>query len=166
MDAQIGEPAGECGGNRGPAETGGFHMAQMVIGEVGMIKQAGEEVRWAAPDGHTLALHQGQDLCGVPVIDEIDGRAIQHGNEECPEHADEVPDRGRRELATPVRRVVRMELAGLAANRLMAVDDALGIAGGTRRERNQRRIAGVGGERAGHRLVGEQVVETVLMLVA
>ncbi len=48
----------------------------------------------------------------------------------------------------------------------MAVDHALGVAGGARGERDQRRSRRVGRDGAGHRLVGEQVVEGLHFPVA
>ena len=68
-------------------------------------------------------------------------------------------DRRRRQLPAAVGRVVRQQLAGLEAERLMAVDDALRVAGGARGERDQRRARRIGGDGADQRLIGEQVVE-------
>lgn len=70
-----------------------------------------------------------------------------------------MPDRRGGELTAAIGGVVGEQLACLEAQRLVTVDHALGLAGGARGERDQRRRAGIGGQRAGHRLVGEQVLE-------
>ena len=105
-------------------------------------------------------------LPGIPHVAEIDRRALENGNQERAEHADEVPDRCGRQLPAAVGRVVRQQLAGLEAERLMAVDDALRVARRARGERDQRRARRIGGDGADQRLIGEQVVEAVHMLLA
>ena len=87
-------------------------------------------------------------LPGSHTSHEIDRRALQNGNQERAEHADEVSDRRGRELPAAVGRVVRQQLAGLEAERLMAVDDALRLARRARGERDQRRARRIGGDRA------------------
>ncbi len=70
------------------------------------------------------------------------GAPSSTGIEERAEHADEVADGGGGELAPAVGRIVVQQLAGLEAQRLMAVDDTLRVAGGAGGERDQRRAAG------------------------
>ena len=52
-----------------------------------------------------------------------------------------------------------VELTDLATQGLVAVHDALGIAGGTRGEGDQRRFRRVGVHGAPHGFVGEQIIE-------
>ncbi len=134
----------------------------MLVVAVGMVEQAGDEVRRSAADRQAVGLHQRQHLARIPDVGEVDRGALQDGDEEGAEHADEVPDRGGGQLPSAVRRVVGQQLAGLEAQRLMAVDDALGVARGAGRERDQRGIRRVGCDGARHRLIVEEVVEIEL----
>ena len=131
-----------------------------------MVQQAGDEVGRSAADRKPVALDQLEHHARIPHVAQIDGCALEHRNEEGAQHADEVTDRGAGELAAAVGRVVLQQLAGLEAERLMAVDDALGVAGGAGGEGDQRRAGGVGGEGAVHRFGVEQVVVAVQMLLA
>ena len=68
--------------------------AQVRRGEVGVVEQAGDEVRWPAADRQAVGLHQRQHLSGIPHVGEVDRRTVEHRDEEGTEHADEVTDRG------------------------------------------------------------------------
>ena len=153
-DAQVGQPPGHGGGHGRPAEADGLEVRHVLVGAVGMVEQAGDEVRRPAADRQAVDSHQLQHLAGVPDVAQIDRCTFEHRDQECAEHADEVPDRGGGELPAAVGRVVRQQLAGLEAERLMTVDDALGIARRARGERDQCRAGRVGGDGARHRLVG------------
>ena len=93
-------------------------------------------------------LDELEHLARIPHVAQVDRRTLQHRDQERAEHADEVPDRGGGELAAAVGRVVRQQLAGLEAQRLMAVDDALRVACRARGEGDQRRARRIGGDRA------------------
>lgn len=43
----------------------------MRVGEIGMVEQAGDEVRRAAADGESVAVHQRQDELRIPHIGQI-----------------------------------------------------------------------------------------------
>ena len=110
-----------------------------------MVQQAGDEVGRSAADRQSVALDQLEHPARIPDVAQIDRRALQHRDQEGAEHADEVPDRRGGQLPAAVGRVVRQQLAGLEAQRLMAVDDALRVAGRARGERDQRRAGRIGG---------------------
>ena len=68
-------------------------MRHVLGGEVGMVEQAGDEVRRPAADRQAVALDQLQHLAGVPHVAQVDRCAFEHGDQERAEHPDEVPDR-------------------------------------------------------------------------
>ena len=112
-----------------------------------MVEQAGDEVGRPTADRQAVALDQLEHAGRVPDVAQIDRGALEHRDQERAEHADEVPDRGGGELPAAVGRVVREQLAGLEAERLMAVDDALRVAGRARGEGDQRRAGRIGARR-------------------
>ena len=126
--AEVGEPPGDRRRDRRAAEADGREVLQVLRGAVGMVEQAGDEVRRPAADRQPVALDQLRAPARVPDVDEIDRRALEYRDEERAQHADEVADRGAGELAAAVGRVVLQQLAYLEAERLMAVHDALGVA--------------------------------------
>ena len=71
-DAEICQPAGHRGRHRRPAEADGGDPAQVRLGEVRMVEQAGHEVGRPTPDRHPLAIHEVEDQAGIPDIAEVD----------------------------------------------------------------------------------------------
>ena len=126
---------------------------------IGVIEQAGDEVGRAAAKGEAVAVHQRQHFGRIPVVDQVYRPAVEDRDQQGGEHSDEVADRRRGQLVVADRPDLAGELTRLADQAAMAVHDALGRAGGAGGERDQRRTRGVGGDRAGHRLVGEQIIE-------
>ena len=123
----------------------------MLVGEVGVVEQAGEEERGAAADAEALLEHQAQDLARVPHVDEVHRLVAQQRHEERVEHPDEVADRRAGDRRRAARREHVVELAGLEADRAVRVDDALRVAGGARGEADERRRVGVDGDGRGER---------------
>ena len=62
-------------------------------GEVGMVEQAGEEVRGAAAARQLVLEHRREHARRVPHVDEVDRVAPAHRDEQRGEHADAVADR-------------------------------------------------------------------------
>lgn len=87
---------------------------------------------------------------------------LEDGNQERADHPDEVADGGGGQLSATVRRVVHQQLARLEAEGLVAVDDALRIAGGAGGERDECWSGGIRVEGARQRHVVEKVVEALL----
>ena len=135
----------------------------MLGAAIGVVEQAGDEEGRATADGQPVLLDEFENLARIPYVAQVDGRTLQNRDQQRTDHADEVPDRRGGQLPPPAGRIVRQQLSRFAAQRLMTVDHALGIAGGTGREGDQRRRSRVRRHRAVHRLVGEQVVEVVFV---
>src|SRR5207248_3562313 len=154
----IRKPPGNRCGNRRSAEADGREMTHMFWGAIGMVEHAGDEIRRSAADRKPLALNEVEHLSRIPDIAQVDGRAFQYRNQKRAEHADEVADGGAGELAATVVRIVLQQLARLKTQRLMAVHNAFRVARRTRGERDQRWAGGVGRQRAGMWLRGEQLV--------
>ncbi len=66
---------------------------EMLVREVRMVEQAGEEVRGATGHAEVLLAHQAQDLARIPHVDEMDRPVAQQRDEERVDHADEMADR-------------------------------------------------------------------------
>ena len=161
-DPHIRQPARHRGRNRRPAKANGFEVRHVFGRAVGVVQQAGDEVRRSATDRKTFGLNEFEHVSRVPHITQIDRRALEYRDQERTDHADEVPDWRCGQLASTVGRVILQQLAGLEAECLMAVHDPLGLTGGAGRERDQCRGAGIGVDLACHRLVVEQILEAVL----
>ena len=131
----------------------------MVLGELGMIQQAGDEIRRPAAEADSVSRHQVQDQAWIPRVAQMDRHTFEHRAKQPTEHADEMPYRQSRQVSGGMLRMTGVELTDLAAQGLMAVHDALGIAGGSRREGDQRRFRRVGVDRARHGFVGKQFIE-------
>ena len=74
MPSRVGA-LGDRDGHGRAAEAGEGHEREVLVGEVGVVEQAGEEVGGAAADAEVLVAHQAQDLARVPHVDEVD-RAV------------------------------------------------------------------------------------------
>ena len=138
-------------------------MLQVFGAAVGMVEQTGDEEGRAAADGQPVPLDEFENPARIPHVAQVDGRTLQDRDQQRTDHADEVPDRRGGQLPAPAGRVVRQELSRFAAQRLVTVDHALGVAGGAGREGDQCRRGGVRRHRAVHRFVGEQVVEVAFV---
>ena len=46
-------------------------QGEVLVGEVGVVEEAGEEEGGAAAHAEALVLHQPQDLARVPHVDEV-----------------------------------------------------------------------------------------------
>ena len=158
-DAQVRQPSRHRRWHRRPAQAKAFDAGLMGRCAVRVIEQAGDEVGRPAAEGQAVAFHQSQYDARVPVVDQVHRPAVEHRDEQSGEHSDEVPDRCRGQLVVADRPDLARELTRLADQAAMAVHDALGRAGGAGGERDQRGTRGVGGDRAGHRFIGEEVVE-------
>ncbi|HMD92035.1 MAG TPA: hypothetical protein VKG80_05270 [Trebonia sp.] len=156
-----GQALGDGGGDRRAAEPRVLHVLEVGRGEIGVVEQARHVVRRATADAQATGFHQGQHHGRVPDVGQVDRLAPQHRGQQGAEHAHEVADRGGRELLAPVVRVPAGELADLEAERLVAVDDALGVPRGPGRERDQGGLGRVGGDRVAHRAGGEKLVEVL-----
>jgi hypothetical protein len=131
--------------------TGEGHELQVVGGEVGVVEQAGQEVGRPTGDAEALVVHQLQHRARVPDVDQVDRPVAQHRDQEGVEHPDEVTDRRAGDLGRASLREEVVELAGLAPDRAMGVDDALRVARRARREADHRRGVGVDGGGPGDR---------------
>ena len=126
---------------------------------VRVIEQAGDEVGRPAAEGQAVAFHQSQYDARIPVVDKVNRSTVEHRDQQSGKHSDEVADRCRGQLVVADRADLAGELTRLADQAAVTVNDALRRAGGAGGERDQRGTRGIGGDRAGHRFVGEQVVE-------
>src|SRR6516165_11568462 len=160
-DAVRRQALGDRGGDRRAAEARVLHAGQVRGGEVGVVEQARHVVGGAAADAQAVGLHQLEDRRWIPDVGEVDGLAPEHRGEEGAEHAHEVPDRRGREQLTPVGRVPAGQLPDLESQGLVAVDDALRVAGGAGGEGDQRGLCRVSGDDAGHRGGGEEILEVL-----
>lgn len=158
-DAESGQPAGDRERHRRPAEPEVLHPAQMFRGEIGMLEQTRHEIRWTAADREAVVLHQRQRPLRIPGVGEVDRLTVQHRDDERADHSDEMTDRCGGQLDAAVTDIALGQLPGLAPERLMTVHHRLGRARGARGEGDQRRRGRIGAQRAGHRLVGEQLFE-------
>ena len=127
-------PLGDRDRHGRAAQAGEGHEREVLVGEVGVVEQAGEEVGRAAAHAEALVQHQPQDLGRVPHVDQVDRPVAEQRHEERVEHPDEVADRRAGDLRRAARREHVVELAGLEADRAVRVDDALGVAGRARGE--------------------------------
>ncbi len=159
LHPQLGGPLGDGDRHGRAAEAGEGHQGQVLVGEVGVVEQAGQEVRGAAADAQAVGQHQAQHLARVPHVDEVHRPVAQQRDDEGVEHPDEVADRGAGDLRRPAEGEHVVELAGLAAQRAVRVHHALRVAGGARGEADDGRGVGCDRGRAGHGLAVEQVGE-------
>ena len=102
-----------------------------------MVEQAGDEVRRRRRRRQAVGLDQRERLPGIPHVAQVDGMTVEHRDEQRAQHADEVSDRRGGELASAVGRVLPA-VGGFRTRALMAVHDALGLAGGAGGEGDQR----------------------------
>ncbi len=128
-------------------------------GEVGVVQQARHVVGGAASDGEAVAGHQLQGEARVPGVREVHRAAVEDGDQEGVDHADEVTDRRGGELVAAVGRVAACQLARLEGQSAVTVHNSLGIAGRSGGEGDQRRSCRVRSDDTGQRFGGEQVVE-------
>ena len=161
-DAQVGEPARDGRGHRRSTQARVLHVRQVLGGEVGVIEQAGDVVGGTAADGQIVAEHQRQGLTGIPGVGEIDRSGVHDRDQECVDHADEMPDRGCGELQAAVRRIHRGQLPGFVTERIVTVQNTFGIAGGSGGEGDERDRGGVDLGDAGQRIVVEKVFESAV----
>ena len=136
-----------------------LHTVEMIGGEIRVFEQAGDEVRWSAADGQAVTLHQRQHFSRIPDIGHVDRLTVQQRHQQGADHADEMPDRRGGEHLAGVGRVLPHQLMDFVHQAVMAVDDALGRAGGAGGVGDQRGPGRVGRQHTGHRFVGEQLVE-------
>ncbi len=142
-----------------PPKPGNGHEREVLLGEVRMVEEAREEV--GRPAGHAEALieHQFQDDTGIPDVDQVDGPHPQEGQEERVHHPDEVPNRRAGDLGRPDLGEHPVELAALEPDGAVGVDHALGVAGGARREADDRRRVGIYRRDTGDRVSVEERLE-------
>ena len=149
---------GHRGRHRRPPQADPAHELQVGGGAVGVVEQAGEEVGGAAARGQVVLEHAGQYGAGVPHVDEADGLALPHREQQPAQHADGVPHRRPHEEGR-VAALHGSELSDLEADGAVRVHHALGIGGGPRGVGHQRRGGGVDGDRRGQRVAFGQCVE-------
>ena len=68
----VGQPLGDGQRDRGAAQAGDRHQREVLVAEVGVVEQAGDEEGGAAAHADVLLAHDAQHLAGVPHVDEVD----------------------------------------------------------------------------------------------
>ena len=114
MPSRVG-PLGDGDGHRRAAEAGEGHEGEVLVGEVGVVEEAGEEEGGAAAHADVLLEHQPQDLARIPHVDQVHRVVAEQRHEEGVEHPDEVAHRRAGDRGRPALREHVVELAGLAA---------------------------------------------------
>ncbi len=130
-------------GHRRPAQARERHETQVLLGEVRVVEQAGEEVGRTAGHAELAVEHQAKDGFGVPGVDEVHRTPAQQRHDQRVQHADEVADRRGGDLRRAADGEHPVELTRLEAERVVGVHDALrvsGRAGGEADECRFRRI--------------------------
>ena len=137
LDAEPRRPLGDGGGHRRAAEAGEGHAGEVLLGEVGVVEDAGEEERGAAAHADVLGEHQPEDLAGIPHVDHVHRVVAEQRHHEGVEHPDEVAHRRAGDGGRSAPREHVVELARLAGDRAVRVDHALRVLGGARGERDR-----------------------------
>ena len=163
LDADRPRPLAHRDRNRGSAEPDVGHERTVHRGiEVGVVEQAGEEVRGALAGGEMVFDHRREHPLRVPHVDQVHVAAPEDGHQQRGDHADAVThgragehvDRvgvfGRRELT----RLDRGQLADLGVDRAVHVHDTLRI---------RRRAARVRDERGSRRVDGDRRVDAAVL---
>ena len=123
------------------------HQRPVLVREIGMVEQAGEEEGRARAAVHVVLEHGGEDGRRIPHVDQVNRIAPEDGDEQRGEHADAVPDGCAGEGRDAPAGLHRAELADLEADGAVRMHHALrvgGRAGGVRDERGRRRIDALG----------------------
>jgi hypothetical protein len=98
-------------------------------GAVGVVEQAGDEVRRSATEREVVAFQQVQHFTWIPAVEQVHRPTVDHRYEQGAKHADEVAYRCGDELVVADRPDMAGQLTRLADQRLVAVDDALRVTG-------------------------------------
>ena len=137
LDAEPGRPLGDSRGHRRAAEPGEGHAGEVLVGEVRVVEDAGEEVRRSAAHPDVVRQHQAEDLTRVPHVHHVHRVIPEQRHDEGVQHPDEVAHRGTGDGGWAAPREHEVELSRLARDRAVRVDHALGVLRGPRREGDQ-----------------------------
>jgi hypothetical protein len=145
------------------------HQRAVLVGEIGMVEQAGEEERRTRAAVHVVLEHRGEDRRRVPHVDEVDRLASEDGDEQRGKHSDAVTDGRAGEGGDCAAGLHRAELTDLEADGAVRVHDTLRIrsrARGVRDKGGGRRIDARGlvhGFAAGEAREGHQAGRDVVV---